>query len=140
MAASTHAQPASIDFSHQLVASGAIPGGASTSNNPAAGFPNSGGNAGGMFTGSVDEMLQNGGLDDATTLGSVNSIFSAISQGGVFAGDMFAVFEKYLGNLQTLKNFKSLFALGGVSLTNARLFLGSGVVPSQQGQGQAPSK
>lgn len=122
------------------VASGAIPGAASTTTNHAGGFPNSGGNGGKMIEGSVDTMLQHGGLDDATTLGSVNSIFSAISQGGVFTGDMFAVFEKYLGNLQTLNNFKSLFALGGVGLTNARLFLGSGIIPSQQGQGQAPSK
>ncbi len=127
--------PDSFDFG-QLVASRAIPGAESTTSNHAGGFPNSGGNAGGMFTGSVDEMLQNGGLDDATTLGSVDSIFSAISQGGVFAGDMFAVFEKYLGNLQRHKNFKSLLALGGVSLTNARLFLGSEIIPSPQGQGK----
>ena len=127
---------ASFDFG-QLVASRAIPGAESTTSNHAGGFPNSGGNAGGILEGSVDDaMPQHGGLDNATTLGSVNSIFSAISQEGVFTGDMFAVFEKYLGNLQRHKNFKSLLALGGVSLTNARLFLGSEIIPSPQGQGK----
>ena len=120
------------------VASGAIPGAASTTSNHAGGFPNSGGNGWGMMLeGSVDTMLQHGGLDGATTLGSMNTILGAI-QGGAFAGDIFAVFEKYLGNLQTLKNFKSLFALGGVSLSNARLGLGAALLPS--GQGQSPSQ
>jgi|GEM_PF-1811999 len=137
MANPNPALQASLNFD-QLVASKAIPGAASTTSNPAGGIPITNGNGGGMLIeGSVDTMLQHGGLDGATTLGSVNAIFGAI-QRGAFVGDIFAVFEKYLGNLQTLKNFKSLFALAGVGLANARLGLGSPLLPA--GQGQAPAQ
>lgn len=101
-------------------------------------IPTSNGNGGGMLLeGSVDTTFQHAGLDGTTTIGSLNVLFGAIQEGAL-AKDIFAVFEKYLGNLQTLKNFKSLLALGAVSLANARLGLGSPLLPA--GQGQAPAQ
>jgi hypothetical protein len=90
-----------------------------------------------MLEGSVDTIFQHAGLDGATTLGSVNAL---LTLKGVFAAeeDIFAAFETCLGNIKTRTQFKSLLALAGVGLADARLGLGSPLIPA--GQGQAPTQ
>ena len=93
---STNPAPPSNDFLVRI-SKGEIPG-ASTPNHATA-LPNSGGNGGGMLTvGSVDTVLQHGGLDGATTLGSMNAIVEIPN--GAFNGDLFAHFESIAGKIQ----------------------------------------
>jgi hypothetical protein len=140
MALQNPTAPASFDFA-RLVAAQAIPGVAqSTTSNPAGGFPNTGGNNGGITgAGSIDDILKSSNINTSIIVPSLASV--APIPEAALAGDPFKVADVSTLTIRSDTAFKPLAKanLGIVSEANiagARFGLGKGIVPSQQGQGQ----
>ena len=125
------------------VASGAIPGAASTTSNHAGGFPISGGNGGGITgSASIDDNLKSS-LDSAFVLPSLAGAFPRFQ--GALEGNALDFVDK--STLLAIKGSdNNFFATGqknplalvsGCGIANSTVGIGKGLgLPSPQGQGQ----
>ena len=133
--------PPSNDF-FTRIASGAIPGAASTTTNHAGGFPISGGNGGGITgSASIDDNLKSS-LDSAFVLPSLAGAFPRFQ--GALEGNALDFVDK--STLLAIKGSDNVFATGqknplalvsGCGIANSTVGIGKGLgLPSPQGQGQ----
>lgn len=133
--------PASFDFG-QLVASRAIPGAESTTSNHAGGFPNNGGNGGGITgsAASIDDNLLKSSLDSAFVLPSLAGAFPRFQ--GALEGNALDFVDNSTFSIKSSSNFapaqkNPLALVSGCGIANSTVGIGKGLgLPSPQGQGQ----